>query len=156
MKTKLNSSILMYLCFVLIFPISNSLLKLTETSSGGKAFIEKKNIIKQTDTNKVASIDKIKIPKDKYEKVEIKRSTNFVAKTPTYVKTDDNYRMKSPILIQTNENQISNPGMTERPNYLSTVIRSSPTSVTSSGVRIDADSPTFDLETISEHFILIL
>ena len=154
MKTKLNSFILIFLCFVLIFPISNSLLKLTETSSEGKTFKENKNNIKQSDTTKVANIDKIKTSEDKYEKVEIKKSTNFVAKTPIYVKPDENDGMKSAILIQTNENQISNPGMTERPNYLSTVIRSSPTSVTSSGLRIDADGPTFDLDTISKHFIL--
>jgi len=157
MKTKQTTFIFIYLCFVLLtFPISNSLLKLTDTNSESKANKERKNIIKQNETFKVESIEKIKVPEDKYVKVEIKKSTNFLAKTPTYVKPpDDGDGMKSAILIQTNEYQIPKGGMTERPNFLSTVIKSSPTSVTSSGVRIDANSPTFDLDSISEQFILI-
>jgi len=151
MKSK-KLYVMMILIFLIlhIIPIHNSFLKLSETK------IEKNNLgnsnMKEKDkvsiTQSQEKLDK-QTNEDNYEKVEIISNPRInLTKTPIYaVPRDDN--MKSPILIQTNESKTHVPGLTERPNYLSTVIRSAPTSVTSRIVRQGVDGPTYDLEAIS-------
>lgn len=152
--TNTNFLIKLIILIFITFPINNTLLKLTETKNQdtNSPLITDKNITnnQMKSTKKIEDNKEDKINEDKYEKVEIMKKPNIPTKTPLYVNPPKNNDMKSPTLIQTKETQILSPGLTESPNFLSTVIRSAPTSVRSSVVRQGDGSLTFDLEAVSK------
>jgi hypothetical protein len=151
MKSKnLYVTMIFFFLILQIIPTHNSFLKLTETNKennniGNRNMKEKEKV---SITQSEEKLDK-ESNEDNYEKVEIiSNPRKNLTKTPVYAAPKED-NMKSPILIQTNESKTNAPGLTERPNYLSTVIRSTPTSVTSRIVRQGFDGPTYDLEAIS-------
>jgi hypothetical protein len=156
MKPKtFNLIIKHFFIILLIFPINNTYLRLTETKNQNTSQVVDKDKINEKIKTKQIEENKGKTNnEDKYEQVEIIKTPNIPTKTPAYVKPSNKDEMKSPILIQTKETQIFSPGLTERPNYLSTVIQSAPTSVTSSVMRVGDGSLTFDLESVSKKFYI--
>ena len=151
MKSKnLYVTMIFFFLILEIIPTHNSFLKLAETNKennniGNRNMKEKEKV---SITQSEEKLDK-ESNEDNYEKVEIiSNPRKNLTKTPVYAAPKED-NMKSPILIQTNESKTNALGLTERPNYLSTVIRSTPTSVTSRIVRQGFDGPTYDLEAIS-------
>ncbi len=88
----------------------------------------------------------------KFEKVEIIKDRHIPQRTAEYSINEDKPEMKLATLIG-NEDQKSNIEMTERPNFLSSVIRSHETSVLRPkhiAKPTEEGSLTFDLEAISK------
>jgi hypothetical protein len=89
----------------------------------------------------------------KFEKVEIIKPDHIPSKTAEYVNLKEKNDMKSAILINTDKSsEFNSSGLTERPNFLSPVITSFSTRVsTPSHMYTNTESsPTYDLDSISK------
>jgi hypothetical protein len=97
--------------------------------------------------------NKLLTEKMKYENVHIIDSHSVPNKSPEYIKKEENNEMKTAILINNKDkNMENNTGLTERPNYLSSVIHPHATSVLTPNrlYTRDANTPTYDLESIKK------
>ena len=85
-----------------------------------------------------------------FENVQIIKREHIWDKSPEYVKSIPKDEMKTATLINVTQDP-SGGDLTERPNFLSSVIRSHPTSVSTPlhVYKTEEGSPTYDLDSIS-------
>ena len=116
----------------------------------------KNNIKKSNLENKLQTSNKGKALKEygvenSFENVEYIKKVDIPSRTPEYAKPVENNEMHTATLIKTDKNEEHNSGLTERPNFLSPVIRSFATRVSTPSHLYDKTEgyPTFDLDSIS-------
>lgn len=132
----------MMIIFVLILinPVFNVLLR-----GSGDVHILKSGMLKEKRVSpNENSLNNNKID-SKYENVEIIKRDNLWDKSPEYVKQEKKEEMKTATLLNNSSEPVE--GLTERPNFLSAVIRSHPTSV-STPINV-IGGPSYDLDSIS-------
>ncbi len=134
--------------FILISQTINVLLRGSGDIHIGKPSIMREKRLSLNQEN--SSSPSESVPKDNqkssnFESVEIIKRDHIWDKTPEYVSSQTKNDMKTATLLNASKDMIGD--LTERPNFLSSVIRSHPTSV-STPVNIEG-APTYDLDSIS-------
>ena len=90
--------------------------------------------------------------KTKFENVQIIKSEYGPSRSPEYIKKEEKSDMKTATLINKDKDEKGPGGLTERPNYLSSVIHSHATSVMTPNHLYSREegTPTYDLDSISK------
>ncbi len=88
----------------------------------------------------------------KFENVQIIKSEFGPSRSPEYIKKEEKSDMKTATLINKDNDEKGPGGLTERPNYLSSVINSHATSVMTPNHLYSREegTPTYDLDSISK------
>jgi hypothetical protein len=145
-----------YMTVLIIFIVSSTCLNVVLKGSGdihiGKPSIMRDKRLTQNQVSSSSTSEKVPIKENenkklesKFETVEIIKRDHIWDKSPEYVSTQTKEDMKTATIL--NATKDSTNDLTERPNFLSPVIRSHPTTV-STPVNIEG-APTYDLDSIS-------